>query len=111
LFSYLGDALIHASFPILLIGAGLFHPLAALGPIANYVFLRFIGGDRENEQTQAERYEKEDPVKAVEFRQYREEKNSFWPNMRELGNKWSWVVLAAGVGGVLLENGVRSVLA
>jgi steroid 5-alpha reductase family enzyme len=109
--NYLGDALIHASFPILLIGAGLFHPLAALGPIANYIFLRFISGDRENEQTQAERYEKEDPLKAVEFRQYREEKNSFWPNVREVGNKWSWVVIAAGVAGVVLERGVRSVLA
>jgi hypothetical protein len=58
-----------------------------------------------------ERYEKEDPLKAVEFRQYREEKNSFWPNVREVGNKWSWVVIAAGVAGVVLERGVRSVLA
>ncbi|KAL5334683.1 hypothetical protein BJX70DRAFT_377423 [Aspergillus crustosus] len=109
--NYLGDALIHASFPILLIGAGLFHPLAALGPIANYIFLRFIGGDRENDQSQAERYEKEDTLKATEFHQYRAEKNSFWPDVRELGNPWSWAVLGAGVGGVLLEQGLRSVLA
>ncbi|KAL2810278.1 hypothetical protein BJX63DRAFT_423222 [Aspergillus granulosus] len=109
--NYLGDALIQFSFPILLIGAGLFHPLTAVGPIANYIFLRYIGGDRENEQSQAERYSKEDPVKAAEFRQYREEKNSFWPNVCELGNKWSWVVLLAGVGGVLLERVVQSVSA
>ncbi|KAL4876714.1 hypothetical protein BJY04DRAFT_199643 [Aspergillus karnatakaensis] len=106
--NYLGDALIHFSFPLLLIGAGLFHPLTALGPIANYVFLRFVGGDRENEQTQAERYEKEDPVKAAEFAQYRAEKNSFWPDVRELGNKYTWGVLLAGVGGVVLERGLRS---
>ncbi|KAL2825686.1 hypothetical protein BJY01DRAFT_256204, partial [Aspergillus pseudoustus] len=109
--SYLGDALIHISFPILLIGAGLFHPLAAVGPLANYIFLRYIGGDRENEQTQAERYEKEDPIKAVEFRQYREEKNSFWPDVREIGNKWSWVVLLAGAGGVIVERAASSVFA
>ncbi|KAI9372315.1 hypothetical protein BJX61DRAFT_552956 [Aspergillus egyptiacus] len=109
--NYLGDALIHASFPVLLLGAGLFHPLAALGPIVNYVFLRFIGGDRQNEQSQEERYTKDEPRKAAEFQQYREEKNSFWPNARELCNKWSWTVLLAGAGGVLLEQGVRSVFA
>ncbi|KAL2825849.1 hypothetical protein BDW59DRAFT_145960 [Aspergillus cavernicola] len=109
--NYLGDALIHASFPILLLGAGLFHPLAALGPIANYMFLRFVGGDRENEESQAERYSKEDPVKAKQFQEYREEKNSFWPDVRELGNKWSWIVVGAGVGGVLFERAMRSVFA
>ncbi|KAL4921367.1 hypothetical protein BDW62DRAFT_219517 [Aspergillus aurantiobrunneus] len=109
--NYLGDALIHASFPILLLGSGLFHPLTALGPIANYIFLRFIGGDRENEQTQEERYAKEDPVKAAQFQEYRQEKNSFWPDVREVSNKWTWVVVLAGAGGVLLERGVRSVLA
>ena len=91
--SYLGDALIHASFPILLIGAGLFHPLAALGPIVNYVFLRFVGGDRENEQSQAERYAKEDPVKALQFQDYQREKNSFWPDLKEASNKWTWIVV------------------
>ncbi|KAL4784451.1 hypothetical protein BJX76DRAFT_327380 [Aspergillus varians] len=109
--NYLGDALIHASFPILLIGAGLFHPLTALGPIANYVFLRFIGGDRENEQAQEERYSKEDPLKAQQFQEYRQEKNSFWPALKEVANQWSWVVILAGTGGVLLEKGVRSLVA
>ncbi|KAL3474599.1 hypothetical protein BJX99DRAFT_260196 [Aspergillus californicus] len=107
--NYLGDALIHISFPILLLGSGLFHPLAALGPVANYVFLRFIGGDKQNEESQAERYAKEDPIKARQFRQYQEEKNSFWPSVKEIGNRWSWVVVAAGVGGVLVERGVRGV--
>ncbi|KAL4925981.1 DUF1295 domain protein [Aspergillus undulatus] len=108
--NYLGDALIHFSFPILLIGAGLFHPLTALGPIANHVFLRFIGGDAENEQTQEERYAKEDPVKARQFDEYRAEKNSFWPGLKEITNKWSWVVIGAGVAGVVLERGVRELL-
>ncbi|RDW78968.1 DUF1295 domain protein [Aspergillus mulundensis] len=107
--NYLGDALIHFSFPILLLGAGLFHPLAALGPVANYVFLRFVGGDRENEATQAERYAKEDPIKARDFAEYRAEKNSFWPSVKELGNKWTWAVVLAGAGGVVLERGIRSV--
>ncbi|KAL4757626.1 DUF1295 domain protein [Aspergillus foveolatus] len=109
--NYLGDALIHLSFPVLLLGAGLFHPLAALGPITNYVFLRFVGGDRENEQTQAERYAKEDPIKAQQFAEYRSEKNSFWPSIKELSNKWTWAVALAGAGGVVLERGLRSAFA
>ncbi|KAL4807945.1 hypothetical protein BDV18DRAFT_136419 [Aspergillus unguis] len=107
--NYLGDTLIHASFPILLLGAGLFHPLAAVGPIANYIFLRFIGGDRENEQTQEERYKTEDPLKAAEFGEYRNQKNSFWPSVKEACNKWSWVVVGAGAAGVVLERAVRSI--
>ncbi|KAL4966083.1 DUF1295 domain protein [Aspergillus stella-maris] len=108
--NYLGDALIHFSFPLLLIGSGLFHPLTLLGPIANHVFLRFIGGDAENEATQEERYAKEDPVKKVQFDEYRAEKNSFWPSVKEASNKWSWIVLGAGAAGVVLERGVREML-
>ncbi|KAL4954383.1 hypothetical protein BDW69DRAFT_140554 [Aspergillus filifer] len=105
--SYLGDALVHFSFPLLLIGSGVFHPLTLLGPIANHVFLRLIGGDAENEATQEERYAKEDPAKKVQFDEYRAEKNSFWPAAKELGNKWSWIVLGGGAVGVLLERSVR----
>merc|ERR1711981_1075508 len=50
--NYLGDALIHASFPLLLYGSGMLHPLALLGPAANYVYLRYVGGDRQTETSQ-----------------------------------------------------------
>ncbi|KAJ1334106.1 DUF1295 domain-containing protein [Microdochium nivale] len=108
--NYLGDTLIHMSFPFLLLGAGALHPLALLGPVANYVFLRYVGGDRENEESQAERYASESPDnKAKQFAAYRRDKNSFWPNVAaELQNRWAWVVLAAGAGGVVVEQGVRA---
>ncbi|KAH7173302.1 uncharacterized protein B0J16DRAFT_405704 [Fusarium flagelliforme] len=108
--NYLGDALIHASFPLLLLGSGLLHPITALGPIANYIFLRYIGGDKENEETQADRYSKHDVIKAEEFNEYRQQKNSFWPKVEELGNSWTLGVLTAGVAGVFLERGLRNVL-
>jgi steroid 5-alpha reductase family enzyme len=108
--NYLGDALIHASFPILLLSAGILHPVTVLGPIANYVFLRFIGGDKQNEESQEERYSKHDAVKAEEFKEYREQKNSFWPKPEELSNGWTLGMMAAGVAGVVLERALRNVL-
>ncbi|KAM0489904.1 hypothetical protein ACHAP8_012120 [Fusarium lateritium] len=107
--NYLGDALVHASFPILLLSAGILHPITVLGPIANYVFLRFIGGDKQNEESQAERYSKHDAVKAEDFKQYQEQKNSFWPKPEEISNGWTVGVLAAGVVGVVLERSLRNV--
>lgn len=44
--NYLGDALCHLAFPLWNIGSGLFSPWQLLGPIANYLFLRGIGGDK-----------------------------------------------------------------
>jgi steroid 5-alpha reductase family enzyme len=44
--NYLGDALVHFSFPLWTLGAGIFTPWQLLGPIANYTFLRSVGGDR-----------------------------------------------------------------
>lgn len=44
--NYLGDALCHLAFPIWNFGSGLFSPWQMLGPIANYLFLRGIGGDK-----------------------------------------------------------------
>jgi len=108
--NYLGDALIHASFPILLLSAGLLHPITVLGPIANYVFLRVIGGDKENEESQAERYSKHDAVKTRDFEEYREQKNSFWPRLEEIRNGWTVGILAAGIAGVVLERGLRNVI-
>lgn len=44
--NYLGDALCHFAFPLWNLGSGLFSPWQLLGPGANYVFLRGIGGDK-----------------------------------------------------------------
>ncbi|KAF2141201.1 uncharacterized protein K452DRAFT_359005 [Aplosporella prunicola CBS 121167] len=108
--NYLGDALVHASFPLLLYGAGILHPLALLGPVANYVFLRFIGGDKENEATQEKRYAKENPLKLQQLQEWRREKNSFWPSLKEVTNPWYLGILAAGVGGAVVERGIRAYL-
>jgi len=107
--NYLGDALVHASFPILLLGSGIMHPIVLAGPLVNYFFLRFIGGDKENEANQEERYAKNDPLKAQELENYKQEKNSFWPSVNEIQNKWSWVVIAIGAGAVVVEQTLRTI--
>ncbi|KAL7418690.1 hypothetical protein Q5752_006373 [Cryptotrichosporon argae] len=109
--NYLGDALIHASFPILLYATDLFNPLTLLGPLTNWFFLRFVSGDHENERSQTDRYSRENPEKKQELDNYRWDKNAFWPGFSEITNAWTWVVLGAGVGGVFLERAVRRVLA
>ncbi|OCF33948.1 hypothetical protein I316_04294 [Kwoniella heveanensis BCC8398] len=106
--NYLGDILIHSSWPILLYANGLFNPLVLLGPIANWFFLRNVSGDKENEASQAERYQRTDPQKKAEFDQYRQEKNSVWPAVSELGNKWTWIVLGAGAVGAAAERLISS---
>ena len=106
--SYLGDALIHFSFPLLLHCSDMLAPLELLGPLANYVFLRYIGGDRENEADQEERYARQDPVKKGHLEKYQEEKNKFWPGVNELKNGWTWVVVGAGALGVAVEKGFRA---
>ncbi|KAI1760408.1 DUF1295-domain-containing protein [Hypoxylon sp. FL1150] len=108
--NYLGDALCHFAFPLLLYSVGQMHPLTLLGPVANYIFLRFIGGDRENEESQEKRYSKENPVKYQQLQKYKETKNSFWPNLSEANNKWLWIVAAAGAGGVVLERSLFNFL-
>lgn len=79
------------------------HPLTLLGPIANFAFLRYIGGDSETEASQEVRYRKEDQTKYAQLQKYKQEKNSFWPNVKELTNPWTLVVLGAGVGGAVVE--------
>ena len=58
---------------------GITSALLLAGPIANYAFLRFVGGDKQNEASQLQRYAKEDPDKYREFRQYQASVNAFWP--------------------------------
>ncbi|KAI1205267.1 DUF1295-domain-containing protein [Annulohypoxylon truncatum] len=108
--NYLGDALCHLSFPLLLYSAGQLHPLTIVGPIANYIFLRFISGDKANEENQEKRYSKENPVKYQELQQYKQSKNSFWPGLAEVSNKWLWAIAAAGAGGVVVERSLNGLL-
>lgn len=84
------------------------HPLTLLGPMANYAFLRYIGGDRENETSQEQRYQKEDQTKYAQLQKYKQEKNSFWPRADEFANPWTLAVLGAGVGGAVLEYSVKN---
>jgi hypothetical protein len=88
----------------------LFNPLAILSPLTNWFFLRYIGGDKENEASQEERYRAGAPGKWAELEDFKQEKNSFWPSVAEIANKWTWVVAGLGVGGVALERLARRVL-
>jgi steroid 5-alpha reductase family enzyme len=107
--SYLGDTLVHLSF-VVLNAANTFNPVVLLGPVANYVFLRFVGGDAQNEASQEERYRMQDPHKYAQLQAWRREKNSFWPALSELANPWMWAVVGSGVVGVVVEEMVRSSL-
>ncbi|KAK6343292.1 hypothetical protein TWF730_010886 [Orbilia blumenaviensis] len=108
--NYLGDFLVHLSFPLMALADGVFNPIMFVGPIANYIFLRFIGGDKENERYQMEKYEKENARKYGEYKEWKAEKNSFWPGVREVGNVWTWVVVAVGgvaaVGEYVIRTGL-----
>lgn len=79
-----------------------------LGPLANYVFLRFIGGDKENEESQEERYQVNDMHKYEQLKQWREEKNSFWPSLRDLVNPWTLAVAGCGLIGIFVEETLRT---
>lgn len=106
--SYLGDALVHASFIVLLYGSDMLAPIELLGPLANYFFLRFVGGDKENEANQTRRYSQSQPEKFAELEQFRREKNAFWPQVQEFGNKWLWTVVGIGGLGVVVEEALRT---
>lgn len=84
------------------------HPLAALAPALTYVFLRFVGGDAEVEQSQEQRYQKENQEKYTQLKKYQQEKNSFWPKVEEIANPWTLAVLGAGLGGAVLEYSVKN---
>jgi hypothetical protein len=81
--------------------------LALLGPVANYIFLRYVGGDKENEANEEQRYQETDTRKLQQLQEYKVNKNSFWPRVEELSNPWFLAVAAAGVGCVIVERGVR----
>lgn len=98
----------HLSFPLFLWGSGKLHPIVLLGPLANYAFLRYVGGDAQNEASQTERYAKASPAKAQEFAEYKKTKNSFWPKVQEASNPWALAVLGVGVAGLALERAART---
>lgn len=85
-------------------------PIELLGPAANYIFLRYFGGDSQTEASQTRRYSQSAPEKMTQLDEYRNEKNSFWPSAQELQNQWLWVVVGAGGAGIVLERGVRALL-
>ncbi|KAL0938346.1 DUF1295 domain protein [Colletotrichum truncatum] len=102
--NYLGDTLIHFSFPLLLYATGMLHPIELLGPLANYFFLRYVGGDKENESSQESRYLRDNPEKKVDLDRYRQQNNSFWPDASQVKNKWAWVVIGCGLAGAAIEK-------
>jgi steroid 5-alpha reductase family enzyme len=108
--SYLGDALTHLSFGLLSVNTPAFHPLLFIGPVTNYFFLRFVGGDKENEAGQEERYSQFDPTKDAQLTRYKQTKNAFWPALAEFGNSWTWIVLGAGAGAVVVEKVAREIV-
>lgn len=83
-------------------------PVELLGPLANYVFLRYFGGDKQKEKSQTRRYSESHPEKFAELEKFRAEKNAFWPQTSELSNRWLWTVLGIGAAGVAVEEFLRT---
>ncbi|KAK3484974.1 uncharacterized protein B0T23DRAFT_416257 [Neurospora hispaniola] len=109
--NYLGDMLVHLSFPLLLWSSNSLQPIHLLGPLTNYIFLRYVSGDKENEHSQARRYSTENVNKKIDFDKYRREENAFWPDKCQVSNKWTWIVVGAGwkavgMGLVAMEIGL-----
>ena len=92
----------------MLYGSDMLAPVELLGPIANYGFLRFFGGDAQKEKSQVRRYSESHPAKFAELEKFRSDKNAFWPRVDELGNKWLWTVLGVGGLGIALEQTLRT---
>lgn len=87
--SSLGDVLIHASFPILLYSCGILHPLALVGPVAEYVYLKYMGPERD-EGVDAKGTGKR-----------------FWPTVEDVKEPWLWGIVGAGIGAAMVEGVVR----
>lgn len=80
-------------------------PVEILGALANYFYLRNIGGTAQKEKSQERRYSVSSLEKHADLQKYREEKNSFWPDFKEiLNNEWAWYVVGAGVVGAGVEQ-------
>lgn len=99
--------MVHFSFLVLRM-AGSWNPLVLLGPIANYLFLRCVGGDKQTEASQMERYKSRDANKYQQLREWRKENNSFWPAFRDLCSPWTLAIASCGFVSVMVEEGLRS---
>ncbi|PYI29195.1 DUF1295 domain protein [Aspergillus indologenus CBS 114.80] len=107
--NYLGDTLVHLGFAFINCATN-FNPLVILGPLTNYVFLRFVGGDKMTEASQEDRYKTADLHKYDQLQEWKSKKNSFWPGFKEIVNPWTWAVVGFGVVGVVVEEGLRGLL-
>ena len=92
------------SWPLFLYANDMLAPIALLGPFANHIWIRFIGGVKATEESQARRYGAEDIAKKVEFDRYRRERNAFWPDPSQIYNKWSWIIVGCGVACVVADQ-------
>lgn len=99
----------HLSFPILLYGSDMLAPVELLGSVANYLFLRYVGGDKQTERHQARRYSESNPEKFADFQRRKETHNSFWPRADVLTNQWLWTIVGAGAAGAIAEQAFRYV--
>lgn len=107
--SYLGDTLVHLSFGMMNLSNS-FNPIVLIGPLANYLYLRCVSGDKQTEASQDERYPSDDPKKFIQLQQWRGENNSFWPSLHDLTKPWALAVAACGLIGVFVEETVRTSL-
>lgn len=85
-----------------------FSPVVLLGPLANYLFLRCVGGDKQTEASQEERYRVEDPQKHAQLHESRRRQNSFWPSYQDMCNPWTLVIAGCGVIGIVAEEVLRT---
>lgn len=86
-------------------------PIELLGSLANYAFLRYLGGDKATESSQERRYSVSSLEKHADLQKYREEKHAFWPDLtKEYNNSWLWTVAGAGAAGALVEQALHSFL-
>ncbi|KAH6654531.1 hypothetical protein BKA67DRAFT_281805 [Truncatella angustata] len=108
--NYLGDALVHFSFPLLLYGSDLLAPIEILGSVANYLFLRYVGGTKQTEAHQHRRYSQSHLEKHEDFQRFKESHNSFWPKAAVLTNQWLWIVVGAGAAGAIVEQVVNQLI-
>ncbi|ORY71409.1 uncharacterized protein BCR38DRAFT_331367 [Pseudomassariella vexata] len=108
--NYLGDILVHLSFPLLLYGSDMLAPIEVLGGIANYLFLRYIGGDKQTEKHQTRRYSQSSVEKHADFEKFKQSHNSVWPKADVLENKWFWIVAGVGVAVAGIEQAIHQLV-
>ncbi len=79
----------------------------------NLPLIRYVGGDRENGDSQEQRdrtgAQKGDAhlcqeTKVEDLHADQEEQNSIWSKPSQLGKRWTWRVLGIGFAGALLER-------